>query len=260
MKILATILVLSSVLFAQETQEDMLKMLNQAYEKNSYSTLRNFLNIWAVEYDQNRKLTNDDRLAREVYSIFNCFYKPYAHAQVEIAKKDTSVPNTSYYYVIQSRVTVFITGNKAFSSSRSIKKMTESRKRYKKIVLWDFRPNFESKKVQLLSFSKKFKDVINSFLMSKIDSEGNIRTIPPPNDSQFVDKVRFLANYLLIKSSHWGNHLIIETQPSVDALFIDDKFLNALVEYTINYQFGTTQLKCSEGKWVIVKDKIIGTE
>lgn len=262
MKTILLLLVLVSISNGQNSEKTLLQMLNKAYEQKSIEGLHNFLDVWAGEYKSDEPGSLRVGLNRQIYGIYRSFFNPGAYAQVTVTKADSSIPKAYFYYVIQSKVIVYVTDTSNLLNPRIIGEMTQvpARHKFRKEIVRQFRPEIRTQGVKLLSLTEKYREILKSFLRTTFDSAGNIETVPPPNDSQFVNRVRFLADYLVLKASHWGGYLIVETQPHIDAVFIDKDYQRALVQYTINYAIGAAELKRHGNRWVVVKDSLVGVE
>ena len=117
----------------------------------------------------------------------------------------------------------------------------------------NFRPAIKSENKLPLYLSRKYSDILYSFLGNRHSPMGKDGIMKPAySKRKSAKREAFLERYIKIWQGHWGGFWLLHSYPTATSITFDQNREFARVDFTMVYEGGEAILKKEQGNWVLV--------
>ena len=140
-----------------------------------------------------------------------------------------------------------------------------SREKYRNRILtdsiMDFRPAIHCVEKTPLFLTKKYNEIINSFLGNSHSPLGTGGIMNPARSKgQSKKRKEFLENYVKIFYGHWGGYWQLLSYPQAYSITFDNDMKYARIDFRLVYGGGEALLKNEERVWTLISSKLTWIE
>lgn len=127
--------------------------------------------------------------------------------------------------------------------------------------IMNFRPTVRCDNKTPLFLTKKYDEIINSFLRNNYLPLGAGGIMNPARAKEQSEKrKKFLENYIIIFYGHWGGYWQLYSYPKAYSITFDNDMKYARIDFRLVYEGGEAFLKNEEGVWTLISSKITWRE
>lgn len=205
--------------------------LEDAYRASSPEMLAAFFENWHHSVRPANVKEIHDPLERELYSLFQSFFKPSGLNAIAGGNGYGDVVETyeRVEYVILQNTLHFRLGQRASEEESSVT---------------NFRPPVKSANHRVLYLTPCYREALVAFL----DADDTSGAYGVDNT---LKRVRFLDRFVSVSPGHWSGWDLL-TPPTVDLVELDQTTTEAKVHFTILSDGGVTSMKRTPDGWQIV--------
>ena len=271
------------------------KQLTDAYQQNSPQLLEKVLMNWSKELPSlsKKEISKRNLYEKQTYSIFKEFYKPHELARIGGSQFGNDAYTMYNYFIIPPWIHIYEADKVYYSEPETqayvidqINKSVTNDSLKKKFIervlrglesqtldfygpygllypdtlsrviasLKDFRPPI-SYGIPLY-LTEKYENALKTFLGN---SNKPFAANGPSSIAEAIgeskQKMDFLASYVKVFQSHWGNNWDLSTPPIISKITFDKNMHYAMVEFGLIYEGGRAFLENKKGKWSLISAK-----
>jgi len=239
------------------SEDNLLNVLTESYNKNSEEKYLEFLTIWNKEIHPIGKteLANLSTKEKNIYQLFSDIYDPTQYYERDMTykyghyseDKFLVLQNKVYFYEIMEPTDTLLW------LSRYKDKFT-----LKKDSISNFRPVSDYNSDKIVYLSDKYDRILNKFLYGILSDTNAFQRIEYITDSAKIEienKVKFLNKMVHLENNHWVATYWFLTFPVIDVLTISSDYRKVIVEKRNTFASGKEiEYHLIKNHWIEIYD------